>query len=74
MKKSLAVLVVLLMLFLVAGFVFAERQTCRKCNGTGSVCQVCGTSVQSGQYHCNKQSITCYICDGKRYEDIDICK
>ena len=77
MKKSLVILTVLLMLLLVAGFVFAERQTCGKCNGSGIVCQWCGASVSTTSgYHCGKSNagITCYICDGKRYVEIDVCK
>ena len=76
MKKSIAFsLIVLLMLLMVVGLVFAERRTCTKCNGTGIICGICGASMTSmSAYHCGeKKAITCYICDGKRYEDIDIC-
>jgi len=80
MKKPLLVLAVLLMLFLVVGVVYAERKVCGICKGTDAVCQYCGASMPSGSvgvgYHCGKNNaaITCYICDGKRYVEVDVCE
>jgi len=76
MKKSLLVLAVLLMLLLVVGVVYAERRTCDKCNGTGIVCDKCGQSMPYLSSHngCGGRGMTCYICDGKRYVEVDVCE
>ena len=82
MKKSLAVgLIVLLLTLLVVGVAFAERKVCGTCRGTGAVCQYCGASMSSGSVgttraHCGNSyaAITCYICDGRRYVEVDVCE
>ena len=80
MKKSMAVvLIVLLMSLLVVGIAFGERRTCDKCGGTGVVCGTCGQSLNFiGASHaanesCKGRGMTCYICDGNRYVEVDVC-
>ena len=79
MKKSLvSVLIVMLMILLVFGTVFAERRVCGTCNGTGVVCKNCIEplpGIHSRCVSCNisNAAIVCFICDGKRYVEVDVC-
>jgi len=82
-KKTIIVLAVLLFLLISIGVAYAARQVCDTCNGAGKLCDTCNEPVPGGTigyYHysygggCRGKVIDCYICDGKRYVEADVCE
>ena len=77
MKKTLFILAVLLALLLVVGVVYAERKICDQCKGSGFICTHCLAPVPSSRSrHCNRDNagIICFICEGKRYVEVNVCE